>query len=222
LLSQAVLESADIDPTTRSVSVSVCSGSYIPERLLAQASDDICRLYGLRNLEIAATYPADQLHLVEPEELMALFVSANSMSRGSLAGANWRWEGQTLVIDLKANGKDVLLECIPQVRHTLAQRFGVDVAIEINPGENLEGQALFEAMEKMRGDLISQMPKTASVAKKEQPQQESGAIYGKPFKGKAIPMQELSLDMGGVIVEGRVFSVEHKELKKRNAWVPPW
>ena len=32
-------------------------------------------------------------------------------------------------------------------------------------------------------------------------------------------MQELNLDMGSVIVEGKVFAVEHKELKKRNAWV---
>ena len=32
-------------------------------------------------------------------------------------------------------------------------------------------------------------------------------------------MRELSLDMGTIIVEGRVFAVDHKELKKRNAWV---
>ena len=219
LLSQAALVAADIDPATRSVTVAIHSPKYIPERLLARASEDICRLYGLRSLQITAAHPADQLHLVEPEELMALFVSANSMTRGSLAGASWHWQDTILNIDLKANGKDTLMECVPQICQNLRQRFGVEVSIEINPGENLEGQALFEAMEKMRGDLISQMPKSAPTAKKEQSQQESSAIYGKPFKGKAIPMQELSLDMGGVIVEGRVFSVEHKELKKRNAWV---
>ena len=32
-------------------------------------------------------------------------------------------------------------------------------------------------------------------------------------------MKELSLDMGTVIVEGKVFAVDHKELKKRNAYV---
>ena len=32
-------------------------------------------------------------------------------------------------------------------------------------------------------------------------------------------MKELNLDMGSVIVEGKVFAVDHKELKKRNAWV---
>ena len=32
-------------------------------------------------------------------------------------------------------------------------------------------------------------------------------------------MKELNLNMSSVIVEGKVFAVDHKELKKRNAWV---
>ena len=218
-LSQAALVAADIDPATRRVTVSVHSPSYIPQRLLDQASEDICDVYGLRELVITATHPTDQLNRIDPEELMAMFVDANSMTRGSLAGASWRWEDQTLIIDLKANGKAALEECVPLIKQTLNQRFSANVAIVINAGENLEGQALFDAMERMRDDLISQMPKTVTSVKKDQPQQESNAIYGKPFKGKTVPMQELTLDMGGVIVEGRVFSIEHKELKKRNAWV---
>ena len=49
----------------------------------------------------------------------------------------------------------------------------------------------------------------------------SQTIYGKPFHGNVTPMRELSQDsdVGRVIVEGRVFAVNHKELKKRNAWV---
>src|SRR5699024_2073360 len=54
-----------------------------------------------------------------------------------------------------------------------------------------------------------------------QPQQtqQSQTIYGKPFQGKPIPMSEVDLNQGFVIVEGKVFHVEHKELKKNNAWV---
>ena len=45
----------------------------------------------------------------------------------------------------------------------------------------------------------------------------SQTIYGKPFHGNVTPMRELSQDsdVGRVIVEGRVFAVNHKELKKR-------
>ncbi len=218
-LSQAAILAADIDQPTRSVNVSVSSDIYIPHRLLEQASAELCALYGLRKLTLTPSYPAHQLTLVEPEELLELFVSVDSMTRGSLAGAKWEWDDQTLNIHLKANGKALLEECVPTVRNVLSQRFSANVKIAIHAGENLEGQALFDAMEQMRAGVLCSLPKTASAVKKDQPAQETSAIFGRPFKGKSVAMQELNLDMGSVIVEGRVFSVEHKELKKRNAWV---
>ena len=45
------------------------------------------------------------------------------------------------------------------------------------------------------------------------------AIFGKPVTKAPTPMGELELDMGMVVVEGDVFSVDHRELKKRGAWV---
>lgn len=44
-------------------------------------------------------------------------------------------------------------------------------------------------------------------------------IFGKAIKKEATPMSELDLDMGTVVVEGDVFSVDHRELKKRGAWI---
>ena len=41
------------------------------------------------------------------------------------------------------------------------------------------------------------------------------AIYGKPIKRAPVPIGELELDMGMVVVEGDVFAVDHRELKKR-------
>jgi len=45
-------------------------------------------------------------------------------------------------------------------------------------------------------------------------------LFGKrPVRGEPVPMSTLELDMGTVIVAGDVFSVDHRELKKRGAWV---
>ena len=219
LLSAATLAAADIDPVTWKVTAAIHSDTYIPQRLLDKTAEGICAVYGLRGLSIKATYPATELSKIEPEELMAMFVGVNSMCRGSLAGAQWNWEGNHLTIRLLANGKDVLMECLPIVRNLLAEQFATSVEISVEAGECLEGQALFDAMAELREGLLSQMPKNNPQEKKMQPTQENNAIYGKPFKGKPVPMHELSMDMGTVIVEGKVFAVEHKELKKRNAWV---
>ena len=93
-LSQAAIAAADIDPETRSVHVALHSERYIPQRLLEQVRKDICGLYGLQKLELTATHPESELQKIEPEELMWLFVSRNSMARGSLAGAKWEWNEQ--------------------------------------------------------------------------------------------------------------------------------
>ena len=219
--SQAAIVAADIDPETRTVSVAVRSPRYIPLRHIEQYTRDAEHLYGLRKLTITPQYPADQLHNILPEDLMALFVAEDSMARGTLAGANWEWEDRCLHIHLKANGKDRLEQCLPVFRMKLQDFFGCDISVQIHAGQIVEGEKLYEAMEKMRSSMIADLPKAGFAEKKQAASaaQPSDAIYGKSFKNKAIPMNELSLDMGSVTVEGCVFNIEHKELTKRNAWV---
>ena len=221
VLSQAAIAAADISAEERSVHVVLHSESYIPQRLLDQAAKEISGLYGLRRMNLTATHPASELQKIEPEELRDLFVMHDSMARGSLAGAKWEWEGESLTIRLAANGKAALMEHVPAVQQNLRERFAAPVTIAIETGNELEGKALLDAMQTLREETIRKMPAAMACPEKreEKAQVQSEAFYGKPFRGNAVPMKELTMDMGTVIVEGRVFNVEHKELKKRNAYV---
>ena len=221
VLSQAAIAAADISAEERSVHVVVHSESYIPQRLLDQAAKEISGLYGLRRMNLTATHPASELQKIEPEELRDLFVMCDSMARGSLAGAKWEWSGESLTIRLAANGKAALMEHVPAVQQNLRERFAAPVTIAIETGNELEGKALIDAMQTLREETIRKMPAVSAAQEKreEKPQTQSEAFYGKPFRGNAVPMKDLTMDMGTVIVEGRVFNVEHKELKKRNAYV---
>ena len=221
VLSQAAIAAADISAEERSVHVVLHSESYIPQRLLDQTAKEISGLYGLRRMNLTATHPASELQKIEPEELRDLFVMCDSMARGSLAGAKWEWEGESLTIRLAANGKAALMEHVPAVQQNLRERFAAPVTIAIETGNELEGKALLDAMQTLREETIRKMPAAVAAQEKreEKPQTQSEAFYGKPFRGNAVPMKDLTMDMGTVIVEGRVFNVEHKELKKRNAYV---
>jgi len=220
VLSQAAISAADIDPSARRVSIVLDNEHYIPLRVLEQVSKDLCQAYALSAVDISPRHSSSELSKVEPEELMQLFVRENSMARGVLAGAKWSWDENTLSVQLVANGKDTLTECLPKVRRNLEERFGTEVHIQILAGETLEGAALFDAMQKLRANMILDLPAVEAQKKKEAPQpQSSDTIFGKPFKGEPVSMGQINLDMGSVIVEGRVFAVDHKELKKRNAWV---
>ena len=221
VLSQAAIAAADISAEERSVHVVLHSESYIPQRLLDQAAKEISGLYGLRRMNLTATHPASELRKIEPEELRDLFVMYDSMARGSLAGAKWEWSGESLTIRLAANGKAALMEHVPAVQQNLRERFAAPVTIAIETGNELEGKALIDAMQTLREETIRKMPAAMACPEKreEKAQVQSEAFYGKPFRGNAVPMKDLTMDMGTVIVEGRVFNVEHKELKKRNAYV---
>ncbi len=218
-LSQAAVVNARIDAAQRSVSVSLRMPEYLAQRHLDEAARDIQKCYRLSALGISPTFPADQLQKVEAEEITELFVAQNSMARGALAGAEMTWDDTALTIRLPANGKAMLEKAVPQVCARLHDRFGVAVQIQIEAGAALEGQALFEAMDKLRGSVMEQLPQAPQPTRKSVSAPPSEAIFGKSFKGAATPMKELSLDMGSVIVEGRIFCMENKELKKRNAWI---
>ena len=57
------------------------------------------------------------------------------------------------------------------------------------------------------------------VAPKGEKKPTGKAIFGKPITKAATPIEELELDMGTVVVEGDVFAIDNRELKKRGAWV---
>ena len=219
-LSQAVITTANIDIETRQIWIGLFSPQYISAKCMEMVAKELQEAYDLHRLHFDLKYPENQLCKVPFEDIRDMFVRESSMTRGSLAGAQWSWEGNRLTVHLLGNGKKELEEISVKVARNLGQQFGIDVEIFIEAGNALEGNALFEAMEKLRCDMISSMPVCSIKQKLETPAPApSNTIYGKPFRGTAVPMKDIDLNMGSVIVEGRVFAVEHKELTKRNAVV---
>ena len=220
VLSQAAVAAADIDPSVRSVQVQLELSAYISDKEIGQIQQDICDIYGLSRVVLEPVYPAQLLQSVPAEEWMNFFVTQDSLARASLSGARWEWADNTLNVYLLGNGIESLAKAVPGWKRMVWDRFGTEADIQLHSGENLTGQALYDAMQKMRDQMMMDIPRPSfESAKKEQKPQDSSAIYGKPFRGAPIPMQNVSLDTGSVVVEGRVFSVDHRELKKRNAWV---
>ena len=219
--SQAAIVAADIDLEARAIHAAIRADAYIPKRLVDQLQKQIVDFYGLARAELTTLHPSTELCKLEPDELMHLFVSRDSMARGALAGAQWEWEGSHLHVKLRANGKDALQKLSTQVCRELSERFGAQVTISIEAGSAAEGQALFDEMQTMRDAVMEQLPavRVRQPERVEKTTQNAETIYGKPFRGTPVPMNTLNMDMGTIIVEGRVFAVDHKELTKRGAWV---
>ena len=86
------------------------------------------------------------------------------------------------------------------------------------PGPAPEQDA-FARTEAIRREALKRISRPAPAPGKGDKGAQGKVIYGRAIKKKPMPMQDLQLDMGTVVVEGDVFAVDHRELKKRDAWV---
>ncbi len=87
---------------------------------------------------------------------------------------------------------------------------------EAQPKDEPEEDA-FQKTERLRREALKSV---AAARPKEEQGGKARQIFGtRAIKKKPVPMGSLELDMATVAVEGEVFFVEHRDLKKRNAWV---
>ena len=221
---------AELDRETRTIRLDVQAEQYLAEKQLQALCRDIEKEYGLRELKLSVRYPASELPNMDFRDLAQVFIRAFSPSAAILAGAGYEVTDEAVVIRLKANGKDSILQNAKKAEQFLRDRFGVSKKIEVEAHSNLEGRALFEETARIRAEALKNAPAITAGASQSgakpsggasaAPAEPTGALfYGRPFSGKPVRMEELNLDMFRVIVEGKVFAVQHKELKKRGAWV---
>ncbi|MCI8477341.1 MAG: PolC-type DNA polymerase III [Oscillospiraceae bacterium] len=115
---------------------------------------------------------------------------------------------------------------LPQSSEPPAPPVEVPAAVPAEPEEQKKVQA--ELVEK---DAMAAFRKTEEIRKqalqsiqlappKAKEKEKKKLLYGQhEIRKDPIPMGTLELDMGTVVVAGDVFSVDHRELKKRGAWV---
>ena len=221
---------AELDRETRTIRLDAQAEHYLAEKQLQSLCQAVEKQYGLKKLELFVRYPASELPNMDFRDLAQVLIRAFSPSAAILAGAGYEVTDEAVIIRLKANGKDNILQNAKKAEQFLRDRFGVSKKIEVEAHSNLEGRALFEETARIRAETLKNAPAiTASApqsgakssgAGSAAPAEPTGALfYGRPFAGKPVRMEELNLDMFRVIVEGKVFAVQHRELKKRGAWV---
>ena len=229
-LGRLVVVHAELDRETRTIRLDAQAEQYLAEKQLQALCRDIEKEYGLRELKLSVRYPASELPNMDFRDLAQVFIRAFSPSAAILAGAGYEVTDEAVVIRLKANGKDSILQNAKKAEQFLRDRFGVSKKIEVEAHSNLEGRALFEETARIRAEALKNAPAItasgpqggakASGGAASTPAEPAGALfYGRPFSGRPVRMEELNLDMFRVIVEGKVFAVQHRELKKRGAWV---
>ena len=209
----------DIDRDSRRVTAELRPLSYVSAPELEKLGKEIAKSYRLGKVLLLPKFPPEAMDELAEEELNDFLISRYSMLAGTLAGCRWSREGDSFVLSLRANGKADVEKQLPALKNYLLDRFGRSAEFRVEAGNALEGAALEQELERLRMETLSSVPTAAPQKGKEEKKEQKAAeaILGKPFSGAATPMKELSLDMYHVTVEGEVFAINHKELKKRKA-----
>ena len=196
--------------------------SYVPLTLLEELQTGISRQYGIAHVVLEPSFPADCAAQM-PRPKTSPRSSAGPMPRPApciLAGCRWERTEAGFAVTLRQNGK---AELTPHLRHAsefLARRFGGSWQVTIAGSHEMDAAALRERSEQLRQEAVQQLPQAAAPKEKAAAKKPAGgAIMGKPFHAIPTPIREISMDTDKVTVEGEVFAVNHKEIKKRNAWV---
>ena len=226
-LDTLVIEHAELSREVRCLTLWLFSETYLTQKDEQALQAALTAQYGLRRAELHLHFPEALLPQMDFRDLAQVFIRAYSPAAGSLAGATYELTGGKLSIHLPANGKAELEPHIPKAQNFLKSRFGVAPEIEITAHSALEGRALFDETARIRREAMAQAPavqikeaaKKASSSASSAQAPTGDMIFGRPFGGEVVKMKDLNLDMYRVVVAGKVFAVNHKELKKRNAWV---
>ena len=207
---------AELDRDARTIRLQTQAETYIAEKQLQSLCQAVEKAYGLRKLELLVRYPASELPNMDFRDLAQVFIRAFSPSAAILAGAAYEVTDDAVIIRLKANGRDNILQNIKKAEQFLHDRFGVTKRIEVEAHSNLEGKALFEETARIRAEALKNAPVIAPSAPSgggkpsggaSAPAEPTGALfYGRPFSGKPVRMDEQNLDMDSL---GKIGPVKH-------------
>ena len=221
VLEQAAVYHAEIDREEKTVELRIELPSYCPGETIEAIGKALCELYGFRSVRLLPRFPTEALSSCEPADLNRILIGAYSPAAASLAGCRWELAEGESKLHLRANGKDGIAPHLPLVERFLSDRFGITTKITVVCDGETTGDAIFAQTELMRREAMRSVPQPLFGATENKKKETSSVIYGKQIKGKITPMREVTLERQSerVIVEGKIFAVDHRDINKRAATV---
>ena len=228
---QCMILSAAADQASRTVVLEVAAERPVAADQVHALETRLAAAYELNGVELHFG-PAGQEELAltmdwVKEQLYPIFPPA----RGFLAGAGLETEGNTVTIMLQNGGSEVIKHLSLPLSRKIMEQFGKTMHVVFRDGSGATEEAAFQRTEQLRRAALRSAHAPAAPAQPGKPRPAAPAaggggrsapaksMYGRKITRPPIPMSELNLDLDVVTVEGDVFAVNHRELKKRNAVV---
>ena len=139
-------------------------------------------------------------------------------AKGLMAGAVGEFQNDMLTVTLPNGGMELLSTYTQAADKRLMEAVGrpVRVRFAVNSAGKSPSKTT-QLLDQAEGVRLATMKAQRSVPVRKE--KDNRKIFGKVSMKNVIPMSDLTLDLGAVLVEGDVFAVDHKELKSHNTVV---
>lgn len=229
----AIISSINIVNEEKKIDIVLLANSLIPKDLLLYVMEIIKTTYKINSLEIKVKY--DKLEGTIEDiissycgSIISYINAVMPFSRGVLTDSKWEIEDKVLRVNLKSIGANLLKskKCNDLISKILNDEFGIKVKVEIvDPIFSKEDKEKHverknnENSKIVRETLINTFiaPEPELKQSKEgsipESKQDSEIILGKTFNGEVIQINEITDELGKMIVEGDIVSTSERELK---------
>jgi DNA polymerase-3 subunit alpha (Gram-positive type) len=204
-----------VDAKNRSLHVELMLNSPNSFGDLDNVREALKQTYQLTSVEIAPKLPKSS---VDQGIKLAMQLSSSEYPYAVPLLENCETEinGLSLYIRVQRGGVDLLKAWSEHVSSLIKQWYDRDLKITIKNGGDVDH--LIKQIETDKNNSISkEVKRRPSVNKKVTNQPRS--LMGRKMRLSHIPMSELSLDTGTAAVKGVIFSINHREIKNRNAYI---
>ncbi len=210
---------AEIDMNRRQVRVTVHLEEYLPLATVRKIEQGIAGAYAIRQMELQPVYDPALLPALPCGDLTLYLSELFAPSISILAGCGFSVSGDTVTVALRSSGKELLSPYLGRTERWLSEMFSRKVHLAVEQDSAADPETLFAATERLRRQTDLPQAEAPRAEKRRVAAPASDLIYGKALRGEVVPMKDIQMDSGKVVVEGQVFAVNHRELPKAKAWV---
>ncbi|TCK97933.1 DNA polymerase-3 subunit alpha (Gram-positive type) [Natranaerovirga hydrolytica] len=234
-----LIEKIQVNKSNNIVTVFILSNRLIHKQYVLQIEKILCTYLDTEecvNIRISERYELSNQYT--PKEIIDMYTDSllfeikeiSPVTYGILKKANWYYQDNALVIQLK-NSHLIQLkekEILNFVENVYNERFslGLNIQIQYDKANKDEGNQYAKEQNKIEKAYVQkviaqrvvkeekvEIVQTPKDAVKKASNQSPDLLYGKEFDGEIIPISEIEQEVGEVILRGEVIKVEARPIK---------
>ncbi len=183
--------------------------------------DKICKAlkceFDLNSIYASIKYPESTLETGGISSAIEACCVKTPSARSFLKDSELSFDGNKLTIKLKKGGNGLLKSWAEELQSLLFQWYGRPIGVELEMSGTVE--ELIKKNDSIKDESIEKEVKKIPAAKSKAKKSKGSSIMGRRIKAEYTPMSDISLDTGRASIKGTIFAINHREIKKRNAYI---